>query len=82
MSEFKDKKDPLEVVICYERIVLKKYDEKVHKIIVEALIKKDFCSLENMTVNIESEKEKILTKTDCSYCAYKDICKEQIGEML
>ena len=34
-AEFKDKKDPLEVAICYEKIVLKKYDEKVHKIICE-----------------------------------------------
>lgn len=61
---------------------LTKLEDKVHKLIVETLIKKEFCSLENMTINKESEKEKILKKTDCSYCTYKDICKEQIGETL
>ena len=34
-TEFKNKQDAREVVISYERIVLKKYDEKVHNVIKE-----------------------------------------------
>lgn len=34
-TEFKNKQNALEVIISYERIVLKKYDEKVHNVIKE-----------------------------------------------
>ena len=54
---------------------------KVHKLVVAGLIHNEFSKLEHYEMNKNAKKE-ILMKTDCSYCTYKDICKEHMGEEL
>lgn len=53
--------------------------EKAEKLIVDTLINSEFNKLEKMKINA-GQKDEILSKTDCSYCAYKDVCKECMGE--
>lgn len=53
--------------------------KKAELLIADTLINSEFNRLEKMKINA-AQKVEILSKTDCSYCAYKDVCKEYMGE--
>ena len=54
-------------------------DKKAEQLIAEVLFNGEFEKLENMKMN-QGKTNEILLKTDCNYCAYKDVCKEYMGE--
>lgn len=64
-------------VLEYSGEVLEDFPEKVRKVFVEVLREKHYRKLENCDCN--NKKDKMLKETNCNYCTYKDICREEVG---
>ncbi|MBR4026950.1 MAG: PD-(D/E)XK nuclease family protein [Lachnospiraceae bacterium] len=72
--------DEKQQVVTYTTEQVRDFQDKVRKVFVEVLLNEHYCKLEDCDCNKNSKSKDMLTKTDCTYCTYKDICKEYMGE--
>ena len=71
-----------EKVLNYEDDAIREFPSEVIELFVEVLLNNHYRNLENCDYNKKDKKRKVLKKSDCPYCSYKDICKERIGDEL
>lgn len=74
-----DKEEP---ILNYEGEDIDEFPDVVREVLLEVLLKGHYRRLEKCDCNKGIKGKKLLKSSDCTYCSYKDICKDDMGDEL